>query len=147
MFHVANIITFHMKQNKKQGKNNVIGGYGEDIVVRYVDRMGWTVLEVNYLKPWGEIDVIALDLSKTVHFIEVKTVSYETKCAMQDAVSRATYRPEENVHPRKILRLQRTIATWLEEKNSQAEWQIDVVAVRIVPCEKYATIKIIPNIL
>lgn len=136
-----------MKQSDKRGQKNIVGGYGEDITVRYLKRLGWSVIKVNYLKPWGEIDVIAKDTEGKIHFIEVKTVSYETKILLQSAVSRATYRPEENVHAHKLRKLQRTIDTWLEEQQCDEPWQIDVAAVRIVPREKYATIKIIPNIL
>lgn len=136
-----------MKQSDKNGAKNKIGAYGEIIAGRYVERLGWRVLGVNYLKPWGEIDLIAADAGQIIHFIEVKTISHETKALLEYAVSRATFRPEENVHPKKLSRLHRTIQSWLEEKRYDGEWQIDVAAVRIVPAERYATIKIIPNVL
>ena len=81
-----------------------------------------------------------------MHFIEVKTVSYETKQQLQAAVTRRTWRPEENVHQYKLIKLQRAIESWLIEKQYDGEWQIDVVAVRLVPREKYATAKFIPNV-
>ncbi len=136
-----------MKQSAKRGRKNLIGAYGEEITVRYLKRLGWKIIDINYLKPWGEIDVIATDEQNIIHFIEVKAVSYETKACHKRAVSQANYRPEDNVHPIKLRRLQRTIETWLAEQNCDQLWQLDVAAVRIVPCEKYATIKFIPNVI
>jgi putative endonuclease len=142
--------TLHMKQSDKKGNKNKIGSYGEHIAARQVSRMGWKILDINYLKKWGEIDIVARETSNNkeiVHFIEVKTVSYETKAALESAVARGTWRPEENVHFDKIQRLNRAIESWIMENNYEGEWQIDVAAVRVVPNEKYATIKIILNIV
>jgi Holliday junction resolvase-like predicted endonuclease len=94
----------------------------------------------------SDLDVIAQKDDK-VHFIEVKTVSYETKHDLESAFLRGTYRPEENVHVYKLKKLARAIETWILEHNWQGDIQIDVAAVRIVPRETYATIKIIPNII
>ncbi len=139
-----------MKQSDKKGAKNQIGACGEEVASKYVSRLGWKVIVVNYLKKWGEIDIVAretLNNKEVVHFIEVKTVSYETKQQLEQAVSYGTWRPEENVHFHKIQRLNRAIESWIMENDYEGEWQIDVVAVRVVPREKYATIKMIPNII
>ena len=139
-----------MKQADKKGQRNRIGSYGEDIAARYLQRLGQQVIDKNYLKKWGEIDIVSRETLKSkeiIHFVEVKTVSYETKVDLEKAVSYGTWRPEENVYAAKIQRLNRTIESWLTEKNFKSEWQIDVLAVRIVPSEKYATVKYIPNII
>ncbi len=135
-----------MKQDLKQGEKNKIGAYGESIACRYLQKQGFTILSTNYLKPWGEIDLVSRGKDNLVHFVEVKTVSYDSRVRLEQSVSRATYRPEENVHPKKLQRLQRAIQSWLEEKHYDGEWQIDVAAVRVVPTERYATIRIIPNV-
>lgn len=139
-----------MKQQLKQGEKNKVGAYGEQIAVNYLKKRGLQILSTNYLKKWGEIDIVACETKgkgKIVHFVEVKTVSYETKQALGEAVTRRTWRPEENVHKDKLKRLNRTIESWLTENNSKDDWQIDVCAVRVVPREKYATIKYLPNII
>jgi putative endonuclease len=135
-----------MKQSLKQGKKNQVGAFGEQIIVNYLKKDGFAVLETNYLKKWGEIDVVARETDK-MHFIEVKTVSYETKQQLSTAVSHGTWRPEENVSQHKLIKLNRVIESWLLENNCDLDWQIDVAAVRIVPCEKYATVKFIMNVI
>ena len=76
-----------------------------------------------------------------------KTVSYETKQDLISSVSRGTWRPEDNVHAHKLKKLSRAIESWLMEYKYEGEWQIDVIAVKIVPRGKYATVKYIPNVI
>lgn len=135
-----------MKQINKKGYRNSIGAMGEEIVRKHFLDHGWEILEQNYLKEWGEIDIVARE-NNIVRFIEVKTVSFESKHELEQAVSHGTWRPEENFHQKKFLRLSRVIESWIMENEFDGEWEIDVVAVRIVPCEKYARIKYIRNII
>jgi putative endonuclease len=139
-----------MKQSHKKGERNKIGSYGEDIAAKYLKRLGHKIIERNYLKKWGEIDIVSRETTDNrdiIHFIEVKAVSYGTKQDLEKAVSYGTWRPEENVHPGKIQKLHRAIESWLSENHCKSEWQIDVAAVRVVPREKYATVKYIPNVI
>jgi putative endonuclease len=55
---------------KTSPKHLIIGRIGEDIAVKYITGKGYTVVERNHRKPWGEIDIIASRNSVT-HFIEV----------------------------------------------------------------------------
>ena len=135
-----------MKQGDKQGKRNKIGAYGEQIAQNYLKKQGCSILDTNYLKKWGEIDIICRNKGK-VHFIEVKTVSYETREALEQAVSYGTWRPEENVTHKKIEKMSRAIESWIAENNYLGDWQIDAAAVRVVPREKYATVKYLENII
>ncbi len=134
-----------VKSNK--AKNKEIGAFGETIASNYMRKQGFIILNRNYLKKWGEIDIVARGTDGIVHFIEVKTVSYETKQRLQEAVTRRTWRPEENVHPYKLRKLNCAIESWLMENDYNGKWLIDVIGVRIVPREKYATVKFIPNII
>ncbi len=133
------------KLNKKL-LNKVIGNQGELLTAHYLKIQGFTIIEMNYRKPWGEIDVI-VKKNEIIHFVEVKTVSYGTRHALHQSVLRGTYRPEENVHEYKLKKLTRAIETWISEKKWSGEWVIDVAAVRTVPRETYSTIKIILNII
>lgn len=140
-----------MKLSAKQGKNNAIGAIGEEIAARFLKKRDFTIITTNYLRKWGEIDIVAHETSKKgiiIHFVEVKTVSYGTKAALQAAVNGRSWRPEENVTREKIQKLARTIETWLaEHKDPILGWQIDVVAVRLVPHEKYAAVKYLENVI
>jgi putative endonuclease len=139
-----------MKQSDKQGKKNQVGAWGEEIAATYLRKRGFQIICVNYLKKWGEIDIVARETENNkqiIRFVEVKTVSYETKQNLNMAISRETWRPEENVHPRKIQRLNRAIESWIMENDYDGDWEIDIVAVRVVSREKYATVKYLPNII
>lgn len=127
-------------------QNKKVGSQGEVLAATYLKNKGFTILGMNYLKKWGEIDVITKKENK-IHFVEVKTVSYETIADLELAVARRTHRPEENVHEYKLQKLSRAIESWISDHKWQGDWQIDVVAVRIVPRETYASIKIIENIV
>jgi len=59
-----------MSKTQKQ----IIGDLGEGIVCNYLENKGFRVVDRNYWKPWGEIDIVAQKGDK-LHFIEVKTVS------------------------------------------------------------------------
>lgn len=135
-----------MKKLTNKARNKEIGKIGEDIAENYLRKKGFDIISRNYLKKWGEIDIVTRRTNK-IHFVEVKTVSYETKFELDQAVTRRTWRPEENVHAFKLKKLYRTIESWLMENNCDLDWQIDVVAVRIVPREKYATAKYITNVI
>jgi putative endonuclease len=137
-----------MKSEESNKSNNkIVGALGEQIAANYLEKHGFTILDRNYLKKWGEIDVVARGTDGKVHFVEVKAVSYETKEQLNAAVTRRTWRPEENVHPYKLRKLQRAIESWLMEKRYEGQWQIDVLAVRMVSREKYATVKYISNVI
>ncbi|MEK7514243.1 MAG: YraN family protein [Patescibacteria group bacterium] len=114
-----------MKQS--DSKQN-IGRLGEDVACDYLENKGFKILDRNYRKFFGEIDVIA-QKSKKLHFVEVKTVSRENLENVNHETN--NYRPEENVHPWKLKRIFKTIETYLLEKNisEKVEWVFDVAAV------------------
>jgi putative endonuclease len=134
------------KASTKKQHNKITGARGEQIVVRYLQNKGFAILGQNYLKKWGEIDII-VKKDERIHFVEVKTVSYETKHDLERAVAYGTWRPEENVHAYKVKKLSRAIESWILEYNWRGDWQIDVAAVRIVPRETYATVKYLDNVI
>jgi putative endonuclease len=127
-------------------RNKLIGDWGEEIASNYLKRHGFTIIERNYLKKWGEIDIIA-EKNDQIHFIEVKSVSHETKKQLFSAVSRVTWRPEEQVTTRKLYQINKAIESWLDENHCESGWQIDICAIRMVPNEKYATLRYLPNII
>ncbi len=122
-----------MSQTEKQK----IGEIGENISCEFLVKRGYKILDRNYRKKWGEIDIIAKK-DKKIYFVEVKTVSRVTN-----------YLPEENVHPWKLKRLGRAIKTYLLEKNvsDETEWQFDVIAVFLDLKTKKAKIRITEDVI
>ena len=111
----------------------------------FLMKQGFTVLERNYWKKWGEIDVIAKK-DGIIRFIEVKTVSCENLANVLK--NNSGYRPEDNIHPGKLKRMSRTIDSYLHEKGiGDSTWQIDAVAVFVEEGSKQAKIRMIENIV
>jgi len=102
------------------------GRIGEDIAARFLLKKGYEILELNYRKFHGEIDIIAKDLNEIV-FVEVKTVTRE----MLDTVTRETYRPEDNMHKSKVKTVSRTAELYLIDKKLNCEWRLDFIAVEL----------------
>jgi len=127
--------------------HNEIGKIGESVASHWLANRGYRILERNYRKKFGEIDIVARETTDTLHFIEVKAVSYETRTLLEWAVSHETWRPEEMVHRHKQIRFMRTIEAWLLEHPEEFKYQIDIFTVRLVPREKYAQVKILDNIV
>lgn len=124
-----------------------IGRLGENLAVKHLENKGFSIVERNYLKKYGEIDIIA-QKDDVLHFIEVKSVSYESN----PNVSRVTYdshRPEDNIHSQKLKRLSRTIQAYLlsNYQNEEPEWVFDVVTVKINVNSRQAHVKILEDII
>ena len=132
-----------MAQNKgSRTKKQVVGDIGEDIVCRYLERNGHSVIERNYRKKWGEIDIIA-QKEGVVHFVEVKTVSDSG----MGEIGIDSYRPEDNVHPRKLKRLARVVATYLANGRDDVAWQFDIAAVFLDKVNKKARVRYLQDIV
>ncbi len=112
---------------EKYSKKRRFGNSGEDYVVKDLETKGFTIITRNYLRKWGEIDIVAVKGNK-LHFIEVKTVS------KRGDADNDGWKPEENVHPYKLRKMGRTIETFLIEEGSRLpeDWQCDVACVYIV---------------
>jgi putative endonuclease len=111
-----------------RAKNKETGQLGEDIACRFLMKHGFEVVERNYWKKWGEIDIVAKKGNK-LHFVEVKSVSREINPMV--LYKEDSFRPEDNLHPWKLQRLSRVIQTYLLEKDvsDETEWQFDVITV------------------
>ncbi|MBX4198869.1 YraN family protein [Candidatus Parcubacteria bacterium] len=119
-----------MKTDKRR-----IGDIGENVACVFLEKHGFKILDRNYLRKWGELDIIA-QKGNVVHFVEVKSVSHVTNI-----------RAEENMHPGKLKRLHRAIQTYLMEKKIDLDWQLDLVAVKIDETTRTAKAEILENII
>ena len=113
------------------------GDIGEKIAARYLERKGYAIVDRNYQKPWGEIDLISKKDGLLV-FCEVKT---------RDAKNVEHYLAESSVNYLKIKKLQKICETYLSEKRYpyNQEWQIDVLAIAIDKENKKARVKHFKN--
>ena len=120
-----------------------VGRIGETIAAQFLERKGFKIVERNYRKPWGEIDIIA-DKGGVVRFVEVKAVSRES---LPDVSREMDYRPEEMVDSRKLRKLARTAALYMEVQKDKREYQIDVVGVILVEATRKARCRLFEQAL
>ncbi len=135
-----------MAKTKKRG----IGDDGEELACKFLSKAGHTVVERNYWRPWGEIDIVS-EKGNVLHFIEVKSVSRELgeDAAPAGESPLGGVRPEENMHEAKLRRLHRAIQTYLLEKrvSDNKLWQIDLACVYIDFQNKKAKVEMLENIV
>lgn len=112
------------KNIKNPTERQILGEIGEDFACNFLKDIGFKVVERNYFRKWGEIDIVVKKKDQ-IHFVEVKTVSTEKD--ILDKIDK--YRPEDNMHPWKLKRLGRIIETYLLEKDIENDWQFDVITV------------------
>jgi len=134
-----------MKPDNRTTKRK-LGDIGENIACDYLSKHGFEILDRNYLRKWGELDIVA-KRKGILRFIEVKSVSCVTLPNVSH-VTKDSYRPEENVHPQKLKRLSRAIQTYILEKRLDGlDWQLDIVTVKIDEMSRMARVEMIENII
>ena len=132
-----------VKQKIKTQKQ-IVGEQGEEIAVKHLVKLSYNILDRNYRKKWGELDIVA-EKDKIIHFFEVKSESVASFGVLH---MKHFANPEENVHFWKRQRLARAIQTWLMEKHVSQEtiWQVDVMAVFLDFNKKVAKVRITEDI-
>ena len=123
------------------------GEIGENLAEEFLVKHDFIVLERNYTRKWGEIDIIA-EKDRKLYFIEVKSISKENiKNTSKKILDE--YRPEDNMHPWKMQRMARTIQTYLLENKipDGKEWQVDLLVVFIDLKNKKAKVKLVNDII
>jgi putative endonuclease len=116
----------------------MVGKVGEDIACRFLEQKGFTVIERNYTKPWGEIDVVTVK-DNAVHFIEVKTIATHNG-------DTPWVRPAENMTPSKMKKCERAAESYVLEKKVVGEWFYDAVFVTLDEGVKKAQVELLLNI-
>lgn len=97
-----------------------LGQIGEEVAVEYLRKNGYKIIERNYRKLWGEIDIIAQKGNKIV-FFEVKT--------LKGFNGEFSFLPEESIKRNKKIRLKKTIESYLKERKIISEYQLDVIGI------------------
>ncbi len=115
---------------------------GEHIAVRYLENKGFSIIERNYTKKWGEIDIVARK-GGVLHFIEVKS-----KTGQPEPYARGgAYRPEDGMHSRKVERLKRTLQTYLLERRYDGPWAFGLVVLYLDPVARTAQVRFMEDLI
>ena len=80
-----------------------------------------------------------------VRFVEVKTLSRENMPDISREMS--DYRPEEQVHPAKLRKIARTAEMYMNGREDQREFQIDVVGVFLNMVTRQARCRLYEQVL
>lgn len=126
-----------------KSKTSSTGALGEEIAATFLRRKGYTVIEMNFRRPWGEIDIIA-EKGGVIRFVEVKTISVSL-----ESISRESefYRPEEQIHSAKLRKIVRTAEAYMAGKWDGREFQIDAVGVLMDSVSRRARCRLFEQIL
>lgn len=124
----------------RQRMRQQLGRFGEQVVVGYLTRRGYTIIAQNWRCQAGEIDLIAQQGPQLV-FVEVRT---------RHAGSPTGPTPEESITPTKQERLTTLAYTYLQttqhpEPDLWHSWRIDVVVVEVGGNGRVVRIEHIPN--
>ena len=113
----------------EQKKSVKLGKAGEASAAGYLKNLGYRVLQQNYRKPYGEIDLIAQAPDRTLVFIEVKTMIYRPNGIM----------PEDQLTSFKLRKVQRMAQLFANQHpeliNEGRGWRIDLLAIQVKPNE------------
>jgi putative endonuclease len=100
--------------------SRALGDIAEEKACKYIQDLGFQIIERNYTLRGGEIDIIALK-DEVLHFIEVKSGS--------------SYSPLYNITPKKLQHVINTAYRFIQSKNLDIPFQIDAICVQENRCE------------
>lgn len=128
-----------------KNKHILIGQVCEKIAEGYLLNRGFGLVERNFRKKFGEIDII-VEKDGVLHFVEVKSGSFRGEFP-KDGSDR--YRPEDHMTSQKKIHLSRVIQSYLLEKNvsEEKEWTVDVAVVNINVEKRKARVSILKSVL
>lgn len=113
------------------------GFLAENIVAEHLQGKGYAIIDRNWRRKWGELDIVA-KRDEVVVFVEVK--------ANREEVS--GFAPQLRANQDKLRKVARTARTWLAYRkySPDQEWQIDVVSVIFDKINKKAKITHFKNV-
>jgi len=120
------------------------GNWAEELAEKFLKDRGYKILDRNYCKPWGEVDIIAeksdqsSDEKGIIIFVEVKA---------SDSPAPKGFEPEKRVNDDKIKRIKRAAQTYIQQNNlDDRSWQIDIIAIELNKEKETAKITHFKNI-
>ena len=101
-----------------------VGSFGEDKATVYLQDNHYQIIQRNFQRKWGEIDIIAKDRkTKEIVFVEVKTRQFNYANSLS---------PEEALISKKVRRLKRAFLSYLNQYNLEDKpWRFDFIAIEI----------------
>jgi len=115
--------------------NLTLGRLGEEFAKDFLRQIGYRIIESNFHKRAGELDIVAIH-RKTLVFIEVK-------CRTNDEYGN----PEEAITPWKMRTLVRSAQYYkLRHPDTPDAMRIDVISIVLGPDEKPFSIKHFENV-
>ena len=106
-----------MENDTKFTYRQILGAWGENEAVHFLENNGLIIIDRNYRTREGEIDIVAEDGS-TLVFVEVKTRS-----------NLSSGFPEEAVTPIKMTHLCIAAEKYILKHDKYNDWRIDIVAI------------------
>lgn len=100
------------------------GKKGEEIAAKYLKKNGYKILEKNFRKSYGEIDIIA-QKGENIAFVEVKTRKSDLYGT-----------PAEFVTSKKQERIKKAAYAYIQQNDLDAEFTFDIVEVYLNAEEK-----------
>ncbi|MFQ5846371.1 MAG: YraN family protein [Candidatus Methylomirabilales bacterium] len=111
----------------------MVGIEGEAVARRFLEGLGFRIVEENFTCALGEIDVIAQE-GEVLVFVEVKA-RRSTRFGA----------PAEAVHARKQRQILRVAEAYMRERRLRVPCRVDVVAVQFPPHGAEAQVELIRN--
>lgn len=102
-------------------KRQEFGALAEQATSVFLEKQGYEILDRNYRKPWGEIDIIARK-DGVIVFIEVKANA---------EYSHESFAPQVRADRTKLRKVIKSAMLYLEFelKDLESEWRVDIIAV------------------
>ncbi len=114
-----------------KSKTSITGAIGEGHACDFLIKKGYKILERNYWKPWGELDIIAKDHEGVLVFVEVKSV--------RRLPANTDLHPEDNLTSAKLTKLKRVAALFAGSNEAIIDptrgYRIDLVAICLDPLQ------------
>lgn len=113
------------------------GHLGEDLACAYLLKKHYKIIERNFRRPWGELDIIAITPDKTLVFIEVK--------AIYQSGDFSDINSEEQMTNAKIRKFKKAAALFAgkhqELINDEKGWRLDVIGITLSENVKAALLR------
>jgi putative endonuclease len=116
-------------------ERRIFGDLGEKLAKEFLEKNGYLIVDRNYSKRWGEIDIIAISQENELVFVEIKTREVSDK--------QSAFLPEDSVNFIKQQKIIKTAQTFLYESKyaEDISWRIDVIAIEINKNSRKAKIR------